>query len=189
MNDTAKRPHSAEKLAELRRMVEPPLPPNLPGIDPSGVFVEDDPEELSSYARGLWQQWQALDRKDGTARARYPKTAVKAATVRLVDAYADAEAPIPYELSRLIRAIVAPAPKADTLAPVHAASRDAYWAAILYEAEHPDATLYAVAKELRDAGKVSTSQDSAEAAVRSWRRERHYTTNVRLFRKQKPDPE
>ena len=122
----------------------------LPRVDRDALVVEDDPKVLNAYAHGLWQQWQALN---GVLPGRepvkgYPKTTVKAAVVWLMGAYVDAEAPIPYELSRLVRAIIKPKKDSST-SPVRATSEKAYWAAIRFEATHPEsapASLYAVAK-------------------------------------------
>ena len=157
----------------------------MPHLDRAerGLAQEDDPEVLAAYARGLWQQWQALSGAGGKPHARYNKTVVKAAMVWLTQCYFEAGAPIPYELARLVRATISPDKKAST-SPVRAASEVAYWAAIEFEAADPDATQYAVAKHLRETGKLPTasSQKSAEATVRGWRRLTHFKDNVNLFR-------
>lgn len=159
----------------------------LPRVDRDALIVEDDPQVLESYACGLWQQWQALEGQGGAPAKRYPKETIKAAVVWLMGAYVDAAAPIPYELSRLVRAIIDPKRDAST-SPVRASSEKAYWAAITFEAAYPanePATLYAVAKHLRESGALQNkdaSQDTAEATVKVWRRLPHYQANVQLYR-------
>lgn len=157
------------------------------------LFVADDLSELDDYARGLWWQWRALDKKiDEPAAQKYPKETIKAAAAWLMDAYVAAEAPIPYELSRLVRAIIKPKRDAST-SPVQAGSEKAYWKAIEFEAIHPGsepATLYAVAKHLIDEDAFRSNgreQKSAESTVKSWRKLPHYKANVQLFRREKAD--
>lgn len=160
----------------------------LPRVDRDYLMIEDDPAVLDAYARGLWQQWQALEGQDNEAPAkRYTKETVKAAVVWLTGAYVEAEAPIPYELSRLVRAIIAPKRTTST-SPVRARSEKAYWAAIRFEATYPasaPAPLYAVAKHLCDTSALQNkdaSQKTAEATVKGWRKLEHYEANVRLYR-------
>ncbi|MER8683952.1 hypothetical protein [Mesorhizobium sp. M1405] len=160
----------------------------LPHVDRDALIIEEDPEMLDAYALGLWQQWQALEGQGNEAPAkRYSKETVKAAVVWLTGAYVEAEAPIPYELSRLVRAIIAPK-KAASTSPVRASSEKAYWAAIRFEATYPAsarAPLYAVAKHLCDTGALlnkNASQKTAEATVKSWRKLGHYQANVQLNR-------
>lgn len=161
------------------------------------LIVEDDPAVLDAYARGLWQHWQALS--GGAPAKGYTKTMVKAAVVWLTDAYASAEAPIPNELSRLVRAIVTgKLKKLDpgtsdvenaSTSPVRASSEKAYWAAIQFEARHPEtapATVYKIAQHLCDGRMLlnkDSSQDSAKGIVRDWRKLAHYKANVELYRK------
>ncbi|MGB3500181.1 MAG: hypothetical protein WBA44_01040 [Mesorhizobium sp.] len=144
--------------------------------------VPDDKNELNSYARGLWEQWQALERRDGSAKKNYPKETIKAAVVLLTDALVDAAAPVPYELSRLIRAIIKPKSHAST-SPVQAGSEKAYWAAIQFEATGRR-SLYSVAMHLLANGLFpqGRSQKAVEGTIRGWRKLDHYQANVRLYR-------
>jgi hypothetical protein len=158
----------------------------LPRVDREALIVEESPEMLDAYARGLWQHWQALDGQGEKLAKGYPKTTVKAAVVWLIGAYVDAEAPLPYEMFRLIGAIIRPQKDAST-SPVRTRSEKAYWAAIKFEAQAPSTTMYAVAKHLRDTGAFPTShtRKTAEGTVRGWRKLPHYQDNVRLYRKAK----
>lgn len=194
---TRKSPHGLKKQKELLQMLERGPEARLPHVDGEALIQEDDPEVLGAYARGLWQQWQALSGEGGTPAKRYPKETIKSAVVWLTDAYVDVEEPIPYELARVIRALIRPKQSAST-SPVHSGSEEAYLAAIMFEAATPDAMPSAIARHLiergllvRDAGKRQGMQPSpkgAEATVRGWQKEPDYQSNVRLYRR-KPEVE
>lgn len=163
----------------------------LPSVFSDALMVEDDPATLDAYARGLWHQWQAMEKMvSEVPRKGYPKETVKAAFAWLMDAYVEAEAPIPYELARLARAIAKPKPGVST-APVQAGSEKAYWEAIMFEANFPaskPATLYKVAQHLRDEQAFRSGhrdQKSAESTVKGWRALAHYRANVQLYRREK----
>ena len=161
----------------------------LPLVDPNFRVVERRPERLHAYARGLLQHLRAI-RARGKAE-RYPIATIKAATVWLIEAYAEAEVAPAREAALLVREIVRPNRNAST-SPVRRSSEEAYWAAIEFEARHPPdpkgkepsvAKRYAVAKYvlglLRN---KNASQKSAEGTVRGWRKLPHYRANVALQR-------
>jgi hypothetical protein len=153
----------------------------LPPVDPDFRLDEHRPEALHAYARGLLQQLRHI-RAGGKAKG-YPIATIKAATVWLIDSYAEVGiAPAP-EAAQLVREIVRPNRDASTAA---------YLAAIEFEARHrPDPTgkepsvakRYAVAKYvlglLRN---KNATQKTAEGIVRGWRELRHYRENVALQR-------
>jgi hypothetical protein len=181
----------------------------LPRIDPDALLTEDDPKVLDAYARGLWQQWQALDSDSSTSRkpgrkaeTKYTKVMVRAATVWLVDAYACEATPIPYELTRLIRAMLIPKGSNEATAstsPVQRDSEKAYWKAILFAAQQTrQPTAYAIAQYLLSEGLLPVREGrenlpndaegrrkSAEATVRGWLRLAHFKENVRLYSREK----
>ncbi|MET2825824.1 hypothetical protein [Mesorhizobium shangrilense] len=154
------------------------------------LMVEDDPKVLDDYARGLWQQWQALVGKGGVPVKGYSKETVKAAVIWLTGQYVDVEAPIPYELSRLVDAIAFLKRGAST-PPFRPTSESAYRAAVKFEAKYPanaPATRYKVAQHLCNTGLLlskdnNTPQKTAEATVRDWRKSRHYQESVELYRR------
>jgi hypothetical protein len=163
--------------------------PQLPLVDPEFRLVERRPEKLHAYARGLLQHLRAI-RSGGKAQG-YPIATIKAATVWLVDSYAEADvAPAP-EAARLVSEIVRPHRDASTL-PVRRSSEEAYWAAIGFDASHPPdpsgkepstAKRYAVAKYVLGLLKNKNgSQKSAEGTIRGWRKLSHYRMNVALQR-------
>ena len=110
----------------------------LPPVDPDFRLDEHRPEALHAYARGLLQQLRHI-RAGGKAKG-YPIATIKAATVWLIDSYAEVGiAPAP-EAAQLVREIVRPNRDASTL-PVRRSSEAAYLAAIEFEARHrPDPT-------------------------------------------------
>jgi hypothetical protein len=161
----------------------------LPLVDPEFRLVERRPERLHAYARGLLQHLRAI--RAGRKAEGYPIATIKAATVWLVEAYAEADVAPTREAALLIREIVRPNRNAST-SPVRRSSEEAYRAAIEFEARHsPDpkgkepsvAKRYAVAKYvlglLRN---KNASQKSAEGTVRGWRKLPHYRANVALQR-------
>ena len=161
----------------------------LPLVDPDFRLVERRPERLHAYARGLLQHLRAI--RAGEKAEGYPIATIKAATVWLIESYAEAlVAPAP-EAAVLVSEIVRPHRDASTL-PVRRSSEAAYWAAIKFEAsQRPDPTgkepsrakRYAVAKYVLGLLKNKNStQKSAEATVRGWRKLAHYRDNVRLQR-------
>jgi hypothetical protein len=161
----------------------------LPLVDPDYRIVERRPAQLHAYARGLL--WHLRRIRAGEKAGGYPIATIKAAAVWLIEAYAGAGiAPAP-EAARLIGEIVQPDPGAST-SPVRRSSKEAYWAAIEFEAgQRPDpsgkkpsvATLYAVAKCVRRRLRSKhASQKTAEGTVREWRRLPHYRANVALQR-------
>ncbi|MDR6305814.1 hypothetical protein GGQ85_003539 [Nitrobacter vulgaris] len=164
-------------------------PMQLPLVDPNFRFVERQPEQLHAYARGLLQHLRQI--RAGGKAGGYHITTVKAAAVWLIESYAEAGVAPVSEMARLIDEIVQPQPTASTL-PVRRSSEDTYWAAIEFEAGHhldptarqpSAASLYAVAKHVRARFRPQySSQKTAEATVRGWRRLLHYRTNVALQR-------
>ena len=167
----------------------------LPLVDSEFHLVERRRARLDAYARGLLQHLGRI--RDGGKAGRYPIATIKAAAVWLIESYVDARvAPAP-EAALLIRKIVSPNKSASTL-PVRASSEPAYLAAIEFEAQHPadpagkepsSASRYAVAKHIRPLLlNKRSSQKTAEATVRSWRKLRHYRENVALQRPTKPRP-
>lgn len=157
----------------------------LPPVDPDFGLVERRAEQLHAYARGLLQHLRQIRAKKKAKG--YPITTIEAAAVWLIEAYTQAGIALVPEMARLISEIIQPKPDASTL-PVRASSKDAYWAAIAFEAGHVPhptarqpsaASLYAVAKHLRTlTSNQYTSQKTAEATVRAWRRLPHYRSNV-----------
>lgn len=161
----------------------------LPLVDRDFRFVERRPERLHAYARGLLQHLRGI-RAGGKAEG-YPIATIKAATVWLIESYAEAlVAPAP-EAAVLVSEIVRPHRNASTL-PVRRSSETPYWAAIEFEANHPAdptgkepslAKRYAVAKYVLGLLKnTNSTQKSAEASVRGWRKLPHYRANVALQR-------
>jgi hypothetical protein len=162
----------------------------LPLVDPNFRVVERRPERLHAYARGLLQHLRAIRARRRKAEG-YPIATIKAATVWLIEAYAQADvAPAP-EAALLVREIVRPNRNAST-SPVRRSSETAYWAAIEFEAGHPPdptgkepsvAKRYAVAKYVLGLLKnKNASQKTAEGIVRDWRKLPHYRENVALQR-------
>ena len=161
----------------------------LPLVDPKYRVVERRPESLHAYARGLLQHLRTI-RTDGKA-AGYPIATIKAATVWLIEAYAEADVAPAREAALLVREIVRPHRDASTL-PVRRSSEEAYWAAIAFEAHHPPdpkgkepsvAKRYAVAKYVLGLLKNKNgSQKTAEGTIRGWRKLPHYRVNVALQR-------
>lgn len=160
----------------------------LPPVDPSYLIVEDDPETLHSYARGLLVHLRNID--NSGPKNGYSKETIKAAAVWLIGAYADAAVAPCTEAAELIAKLIRP--KADSSS-LSITKQDAYWKAIVFEAGYdPDpegeqpsaASTYAVAKHvvsLLDASGL----DSAKATIKVWRKSIHYKDNVALFRKNK----
>lgn len=161
----------------------------LPLVDPKYRVVERRPESLHAYARGLLQHLRTI-RAGGKAQG-YPIATIKAATVWLIEAYAEANVAPAREVALLVREIVRPHRDASTL-PVRRSSEEAYWAAIVFEARHPPdprgkepskANRYAVAKSVLGLLKNKNgSQKSAEGTIRGWRKLSHYRMNVALQR-------
>ena len=85
----------------------------LPLVDRDFRFVERRPERLHAYARGLLQHLRGI-RAGGKAEG-YPISTIKAATVWLIESYAEAlVAPAP-EAAVLVSEIVRPHRNASTL--------------------------------------------------------------------------
>ena len=170
----------------------------LPHVDAESLIIERDHDTLSAYARGLWQHLSSI--RAGGPNNGYPIATIRAATVWLIGAYCDADKTPDPEAYQLVAALIKPDwQRADTFAPVQWSSRDAYHAAIMFEATHPAdptgrnpsaATLYAVAKHVREgsgffkhsACGTMGAQKSAESTMRGWRNLAHYRTQVRLRR-------
>ena len=161
----------------------------LPYVDPDFRVVERHPANLHTYASELLQHLRRI--RAGEKSGGYPIATIKSAAIWLIEAYTEAGvAPSP-EAARLIDEIVRPNRGASTL-PVRQSSKDAYWAAIQFEAgQRPDptgqepsvATLYGVAKQMRSGLQNRyASQKTAEGTVRGWRRLLHYRDNVALQR-------
>ena len=161
----------------------------LPLVDPDFRLVERRPKMLHGYARGLLQHLRSI-RVHGKAEG-YPIATIKAATVWLIESYAEADVAPAREVALLISEIVRPNRNASTL-PVRRSSEPAYWEAIKFEAGHPPdpkgkepskAKRYAVAKYILGLlQNKNTSQKTAEGIVRGWRRLPHYRNNVALYR-------
>jgi hypothetical protein len=164
-------------------------PALLPLVDRNFGIIERRPEKLHAYARGLLQHLRRI--RAGAKAGGYPIATIKAAAVWLIESYVEARTAPAREAALLIREIVSPNRKASTL-PVRASSEEAYLEAIEFEARHaPDPTgkepskakRYAVAKHVLGLlRKKDTSQKTAEAIVRGWRKLRHYRENVALNR-------
>jgi hypothetical protein len=182
----------------------PHQPCVVPMVDPDFLIIERDPERLDAYARGLLYQMLHCSRS-------YSFEMVKAATVWLVDAYANAGVPLAPEVSRPVAGVVKWNRRASTFRKVQEKNQDAYWAAIRFEATCPPdpngnapsaATLYSVAKHVREGvgfpqqgtrrsrkrkqDSDPAPQKSAEATIRDWRKRDHYQRNV-LFQRNVPD--
>jgi|SRR5215469_17044821 len=164
-------------------------PGQLPLVDPDFLLVERRAEKLHAYARALLQHLRAI--RAGGKAGGYPVATIKAAAVWLIESYSEAQvAPAP-EAALLVSEIVRPHRGASTL-PVRRSSETPYWAAIEFEARHPPdptgkepsmAKRYAVAKYVLGLLKnQNTSQKTAEASVRGWRKLPHYRANVALQR-------
>jgi hypothetical protein len=157
--------------------------PQLPKVDPDyQIEPPENPERLHDYAAGLL----AKLRGDLSTERPYPKETIKAATSWLIWAYAEAGvAPSP-DAAALVKELVQPDNRANTL-PVQDAKADAYWAAVRFEAGYPrdptgkapsNASRYAVAKFLFDRNALPVDTvDSAESTVRRWRDLEHYRMN------------
>jgi hypothetical protein len=161
----------------------------LPPVDPDFRIVERNAANLHAYASGLLQHLLRI--RAGQKSQGYPIATIRSASVWLIESYAEAGvAPSP-DAARLVDEIVKSNRGASTL-PVRASSKDAYWAAIQFEAGKPPdpkgkrpsaATLYAVAKHVRPRlQNRHASQKTAEATVRDWRQLGHYRDNVALQR-------
>jgi len=161
----------------------------LPLVDPEFRLVERRPERLHAYARGLLQHLLAI--RAGGKAGGYPVATIKAATVWLIDSYAEADVAPAAEVALLVGEIVRPHRDASTL-PVRRSSERAYWAAIAFEARHPPdptgkepslAKRYAVAKYVLGLlQNKNASQKTAEGTVRGWQKLPHYRANVALQR-------
>jgi hypothetical protein len=161
----------------------------LPFVDPKYSVVERRPERLHAYARGLLQHLRRI--RAGGKAAGYPITTIKAATVWLIESYAEAGVASAREAALLVREIVHPKQDAGTL-PVRRLSETAYWAAIEFEARHSRdptgkepsiAKRYAVAKHVLGLlKKKDGSQKAAEGTIRGWRKLPHYRLNIALQR-------
>ena len=161
----------------------------LPLVDPEFRLVERRPERLHAYARGLLQHLRAI--RAGGKAGGYPVATIKAATVWLIDSYAEADVAPAAEVALLVGEIVRPHRDASTL-PVRRSSERAYWAAIAFEARHPPdptgkepslAKRYAVAKYVLGLlQNKNASQKTAEGTVRGWQKLPHYRANVALQR-------
>lgn len=155
----------------------------LPPLDPDYLIEEHDPARLHEYAAGLLQHLRAI--RKGKPTAGYGVGKIKAAADWLLERYAEAKTSAPaeavmlwWELSRF-----KPTPKART-GRVQERLLDAYREAYLFDAAESEApTLYAVAKHVRETSKPDWNQEAAEAAIRLWRKRRHYRDQVRLNRK------
>lgn len=168
----------------------------LPPVDPDYLLVEDDPEALNAYARGLWERLRYLNshpREKGKKNS-YNIETVKAATVWLVGRFVDAKAPIPYELYRLIDALVEPKPDVRTGPPVHEENLRAYWSAIEFESRFPpdprgrkpsSASRRTVAEHIQHLivkeGRA-TAYDKAFENLKNWRDHQYYKDNVSFQR-------
>jgi hypothetical protein len=161
----------------------------FPIVDPEFLLVERRRDRLDAYAEGLLEKLGRI--RAGEKAGGYPITTIKAATVWLIESYARARiAPSP-TAARLVREIVSPSKTAST-SPVRKSSERAYWAAIAFEARHPrdpkgkepsSAPRYAVAKHVQPLlQNKRSSQKTAEATIRGWRKLRHYRDNVALQR-------
>ena len=161
----------------------------LPPVDPDFLIEERDLGKLAACARGLLAHLR--DIRSGQRANGYPITKIRAATVWLWEAYIAAGAAPAPEAAQLIQELLKANPKAGTL-PVRPSNTDAYFAAIAFEAAHPPdetgkapsvASRYAVARHIRQqGGKTFSSQKTAEAQIRGWRRLEHYRSSVNLLR-------
>lgn len=162
------------------------LPPALPPVDPDALLVERDPEVLDSYARGLLSACSADLRRRLNLPAPPGDYPITAAACWLIDAYADAGVPLSPSAALLVRQLLSPQSSAST-SPVRAKSRDAFWAAIEFEADtgrkEPDQkiTVYRVAQHLVGLG-FYEGQGAAENAVTRWRALPEYQSNVEFQR-------
>lgn len=155
-----------------------------------GLMLVDDPDELYDYARGLWWQWQALERNDTTAEKGYSKTKVRRALAWLLGRYADVQAPIPDEVALLGSAALAHGVKdaaglPSGASPVQERNERAYAAAARHKAEHPTSTPLDVAKALCDAGLVAATQtpDNFRTTVEDWFKTQHFKDAVASYRR------
>lgn len=165
----------------------------LPPVDPDFLIDESDPDTLNEYANGLWERLQYL-KAHPKEKGGYNIETVKAATVWLIGRFVDAKAPIPYELYRLVDALIKPKPRVRTGPQIQESSHQAYWSAIKYEAQFPPdprgkmpstATLSAIARHIQ--GMVGTGREgnydaALESLKKSWRKSQHYRDNVSLQR-------
>jgi hypothetical protein len=101
----------------------------LPPVDPDYLITEYDTNKLRLYARGLLQQLR------GPLRT-YSFEKVKAAAVWLVGAYVEAQIPLAPEMDALIAGVVNWQRRASTWRKVQQHNEEAYWKAILFEANH-----------------------------------------------------
>jgi hypothetical protein len=160
----------------------------LPPVDPGFLVSERRPEKLHAYARGLLQHLRRI--RDGGKANGYPIATIETAAVWLIESYVDARTAPSHEAAALIREIVQPNPEADTL-PVRASSKEAYPAAIEFEATQPPdpagkspsiARRYAVAKHILGLLRNETTIKTAESIIREWRKHQYYRANVALGR-------
>src|SRR4051812_10803570 len=101
----------------------------LPPLDADFLIDECDPRKLAAYAHGLLAHLQDIRFNRGANG--YPITKIRAATAWLLEAGA---APAP-EVAPLIQELLKVNPKASTL-PVRPSNKDAYFAAISFDAAH-----------------------------------------------------
>jgi hypothetical protein len=156
----------------------------LPPLDPDYLISVHDPAQLDEYAADLLQHLRAI--REGKPANGYGVGMVKAAADWLLARYAEARRPAPIEAVMLWHEVcdTKPTPRARTGPRVHERLLDAYIEAYLFDAAHAEApTLHAVAKHVRGQVQPDWSQEAAEAAIRSWRRQRHYQDQVRLNRR------
>jgi hypothetical protein len=158
----------------------------LPPLDPDYLISEHDPAQLHEYATGLLHHLRAI--REGKPANGYGVGKIKAAADWLLEQYAEAKTTAPVEAVALWCELCStkPTPRARTGAPVQERLLPAYIEAYLFDAAEPEApTLYSVAKHVRATSKSDWSQEAAEAAIRSWRKRRHYRDQVRLNRRTK----
>jgi hypothetical protein len=162
----------------------------LPPLDPDYLISVHDPAQLDEYAADLLQHLRALRKDEPTGG--YGKGKIRAAADWLLARYAEARRPAPVNAVMLWYEVrdTKPTPRARTGPRVQERLLSAYIAAYLYDAAHAEAALYAVAKHavveyVRETGKQDWNQEAAEAAIRSWRRQRYYRDQVRWNRRPK----
>jgi hypothetical protein len=154
----------------------------LPPLDPDYLIEEHDPARLHEYAAGLVQHLHAI--REGKPANGYGVGKIKAAADWLLERYAEAKTSAPVEAVTLWCEVlrIKPTPKARTGAQVHERLFPAYTEAWLFDATHAeDPPLLAVAKHV--SSKLDWNQEAAKTRIRSWRKQRHYRDQVRLYRR------
>ena len=159
----------------------------LPLVDSEFLLVYRRQDRLDAYARGLVQHLRQI--RSGGKAGGYPIATIKAAAVWLIQSYVEAGVVLAPPAAELIRELIDPNKDASTL-PVRTSSEAAFLAAIEFEARHPSdpkrkepssASCYSVAKHIRPLLlNRHSSQKTAEATIRGWRKLRYYRENVAL---------